>query len=165
MQPICQHSQLHAVAQQLVRISSVAAEIYQDQMDLVGHFTAQNLFRIDPLQHRVELLNGLFSLEFYPPKSHTNLIETHFEFAGKQQEAFEDFFLHDLHFLTGDLKPQHSLFLRNQAQQLRQLILQQVYLWVDGAARVKQLLLHLDGKHPANTALPSDPISLNLVPT
>ncbi|WP_179991319.1 hypothetical protein [Acinetobacter sp. YH16058] len=144
MQPICQHSQLHAVAQQLVRISSVAAEIYQDQMDLVGHFTAQNLFRIDPLQHRVELLNGLFSLEFYPPKSHTNLIETHFEFAGKQQEAFEDFFLHDLHFLTGDLKPQHSLFLRNQAQQLRQLILQQVYLWVDGAARVKQLLLHLD---------------------
>lgn len=98
MQPICQHSQLHAVAQQLVRISSVAAEIYQDQMDLVGHFTAQNLFRIDPLQHRVELLNGLFSLEFYPPKSHTNLIETHFEFAGKQQEAFEDFFLHDLHF-------------------------------------------------------------------
>ncbi len=38
MQPICQHSQLHAVAQQLVRISSVAAEIYQDQMDLVGHF-------------------------------------------------------------------------------------------------------------------------------
>ncbi|MDM1492370.1 hypothetical protein [Acinetobacter indicus] len=145
MQPICQHSQLHAVAQQLVRISSVAAEIYQDQMDLVGHFTAQNLFRIDPLQHRVELLNGLFSLEFYPPKSHTNLIETHFEFAGKQQEAFEDFFLHDLHFLTGDLKPQHSLFLRNQAQQLRQLILQQVYLWVDGAARVQQLLLHLDG--------------------
>ncbi|MCP0916610.1 hypothetical protein MUB05_08385 [Acinetobacter indicus] len=145
MQPICQHSQLHAVAQQLVRISSVAAEIYQDQMDLVGHFTAQNLFRIDPLQHRVELLNGLFSLEFYPPKSHTNLIETHFEFAGKQQEAFEDFFLHDLHFLTGDLKPQHSLFLRNQAQQLRQLILQQVYLWADGAARVQQLLLHLDG--------------------
>lgn len=145
MQPICQHSQLHAVAQQLVRISSVAAEIYQDQMDLVGHFTAQNLFRIDPLQHRVELLNGLFSLEFYPPKSHTNLIETHFEFAGKQQEAFEDFFLHDLHFLTGDLKPQHSLFLRNQAQQLRQLILQQVYLWVDGAARVQQLLLYLDG--------------------
>ena len=40
MQPICQHSQLHAVAQQLVRISSVAAEIYQDQMDLVGNFTS-----------------------------------------------------------------------------------------------------------------------------
>ncbi len=38
MQPICQHSQLHAVAQQLVRISSVAAEIYQDQMDLVWTF-------------------------------------------------------------------------------------------------------------------------------
>lgn len=47
--------------------------------------------------------------------------------------------------MTGDLKPQHSLFLRNQAQQLRQLILQQVYLWADGAARVQQLLLHLDG--------------------
>ncbi|MBK3356129.1 hypothetical protein H4B45_06665 [Acinetobacter baumannii] len=24
---------------------------------------------------------------------------------------------------------------------------------------------HMHGKHPANTALPSDPISLNLVPT
>ncbi|GJC30490.1 hypothetical protein KAM398_06230 [Acinetobacter sp. KAM398] len=144
MQPTRQHSQLHAVAQQLVRISSVAAEIYHDQMDLVGHFTAQNMFRIDPILHRVELLNGLFSLEFYPPKSHTHLIETQFEFAGQQQEVIEDFFLHDVHFLTGDLKPQHSLFLRNQAQHLRQLILQQVYLWVDGAARVKQLLLHLD---------------------
>lgn len=144
MQPTRQHSQLRAVAQQLVRISSVAAEIYQDQMDLIGHFTAQNMFRIDPKLHRVELLNGLFSLEFYPSKSHTNLIETHFEFAGQLQEAFEDFFLHDLHFLTGDLKPQHSLFLRNQAQHLRQLILQQAYLWVDGAARVKQLLLHID---------------------
>ncbi len=74
MQPIRQHSQLHAVAQQLVHISSVAAEIYKDQMDLVGNFTSQNMFRIDPILHRVELLNGLFSLEFYPPKSHTHLI-------------------------------------------------------------------------------------------
>ena len=110
MQPICQHSQLHAVAQQLVRISSVAAEIYQDQMELVGHLTAQNMFRIDPLQHRVELLNGLFSLEFYPPKSNSSLIQTQFEFSGQYQEAFEDFFLHDLQFHTGDLKPQHSYF-------------------------------------------------------
>ncbi|WP_104472250.1 hypothetical protein [Acinetobacter indicus] len=145
MQPTRQHSQLHAVAQQLVRISSVAAEIYQDQMELVGHLTAQNMFRIDPLQHRVELLNGLFSLEFYPPKSNSSLIQTQFEFAGQYQEAFEDFFLHDLQFHTGDLKPQHSLFLRNQAQQLRHLIMQQAYMWVDGAARVQQLLLHLDG--------------------
>ncbi|MBF4520864.1 hypothetical protein IS511_06705 [Acinetobacter towneri] len=144
MQPSRQHSQLHAVAQQLVRISSVAAEIYQDQMELVGHLTAQNMFRIDPLQHRIELLNGLFSLEFYPPKSNPSLIQAQFEFAGQHQEAFEDFFLHDLQFHTGDLKPQHSLFLRNQAQQLRHLIMQQAYMWVDGAARVQQLLLHLD---------------------
>ncbi|WP_252719260.1 MerR family transcriptional regulator [Acinetobacter haemolyticus] len=30
---------------------------------------------------------------------------------------------------------------------------------------IEQRLNKIDGKHPANTALPSDPISLNLVPT
>ena len=33
--------------------------------------------------------------------------------------------------------------------------------WVE----LVELLNEMQGKHPANTALPSDPISLNLVPT
>src|SRR5690606_20898664 len=55
-------------------------------------------------------------------------------------ELVEEFILHDLYFLTGDLKPQHSLFLRQKAQQLRQLLLEQIYVWVNGAERVSTYL-------------------------
>lgn len=53
-------------------------------------------------------------------------------------------FLNEVHFLTGDLKAQHPLFLRSKAQQLRTLLIQQIYLWGDVAQRVQQVLHHLD---------------------
>ncbi|MCO8101741.1 hypothetical protein [Acinetobacter indicus] len=143
MQPTRQHSQLHAVAQQLVRISSVAAEIYQDQMDLVGHFTSQNLFRIDPILHRVELLNGLFHLQFHTPDRHDQPFSAQFSWQGQHAEALEEFFLHELMFHTQDRKPQHSLYLRDQVQRLRQLLLDQAYAWVNGPLRVQHWLRHL----------------------
>ncbi|MGE8560760.1 MAG: hypothetical protein ACN6NJ_07415, partial [Acinetobacter sp.] len=132
------------IAKQLLRISKNLNAILQDQLNMIGDLNAQNMFRIDQEQHVVQLANGLFQLKFYPPQSHLDsILQCDFSYLGKKAELFEEFILHDLYFLTNDLKPQHSLFLRQKAQQFRQLLLDQVYLWVNGAERVKAFLTHL----------------------
>ena len=129
------------IAKQLLRISKSLHEIFQDQLNIVGDLNAQNMFRIDQERHVVKIANGLFQLEFHSPASDLKkILQYDFTYLGQHAELVEEFILHDLYFLTGDLKLQHSLFLRQKAQQFRQLLLDQVYLWVNGAERVSAYL-------------------------
>lgn len=132
------------IAKQLLRISKNLNEIFQDQLNIVGELNAQNMFRIDQERHIVHVANGLFQLQFHAPESaQTSILHFDFTYLGQKAELLEEFILHDLYFLTNDLKPQHSLYLRQKAQQLRQLLLDQVYLWVHGAERVRAYLQNL----------------------
>ena len=132
------------IAKQLLRISKNLNEIFQDQLNIVGELNAQNMFRIDQERHIVHVANGLFQLQFHAPESaQTSILHFDFTYLGQKAESLEEFILHDLYFLTNDLKPQHSLYLRQKAQQLRQLLLDQVYLWVHGAERVRAYLKNL----------------------
>lgn len=132
-------------AQQSLSIFPNLNELYLDQMALIGQLNAQNLFKIYQEQHRIDLLNGMFYIQFYTPKeldqqrAHV-LAEAHFDFKQAKAEALEDFFFQDIYFLTGDLKPQHSLFLRDKAKSLRQILIDQVYAWVEGPKRVAECL-------------------------
>ncbi|TCB78123.1 hypothetical protein E0H89_07275 [Acinetobacter sp. ANC 3781] len=129
------------IAKQLLRISKSLNEIFQDQLNIVGDLNVQNMFRIDQERHVVKIANGLFQLEFHSPASDLKkILQCDFTYLGQHAELVEEFILHDLYFLTGDLKLQHSLFLRQKAQQLRQLLLDQAYLWVNGAERVSAYL-------------------------
>ena len=133
--------QYQLVAKQLLRISKSLNEIFQDQLNIAFDLNAQNMFRIDQERHAVHVANGLFQLQFHAPESHLkSILQCDFTYSGQKAEAFEEFILHDLYFLTGDLKPQHSLFLRQKAQQLRQLLLEQIYVWVNGAERIHAYL-------------------------
>ncbi|NNH00360.1 hypothetical protein [Acinetobacter sp. ANC 5414] len=133
--------QYQLVAKQLLRISKNLNEIFQDQLNIAGDLNAQNMFRIDQERHVVQIANGLFQLEFHAPDSDLkSILLCDFHYLGQKAELVEEFILHDLYFLTGDLKPQHSLFLRQKAQQLRQLLLEQIYVWVNGAERVSTYL-------------------------
>ena len=133
--------QYQLVAKQLLRISKNLNEIFQDQLNIVGDLNAQNMFRIDQERHAVKIANSLFQLQFHAPESDLkSILQCDFTCLGQKAEALEEFILHDLYFLTGDLKPQHSLFLRQKAQQLRQLLLEQIYVWVNGAERVSAYL-------------------------
>ena len=133
--------QYQLVAKQLLRISKSLNEIFQDQLNIAGDLNAQNMFRIDQERHAVHVANGLFQLQFHAPESHLkSILQCDFTYSGQKAEALEEFILHDLYFLTGDLKPQHSLFLRQKAQQLRQLLLEQIYVWVNGAERISAYL-------------------------
>lgn len=136
---------LRLLAQQCLRISLELNQLYLDQMAIIGHLNAQNLIKIQQDQHRIELLDGLFYIQFCTPRALDSgtapaLVDSHFYFQKYKAEALEEFFLQDIYFLTGDLKPQHSLYLRDKAKQLRQLILAQVYAWVNGPERVSEFL-------------------------
>ncbi|NNH37314.1 hypothetical protein [Acinetobacter terrae] len=133
--------QYQLVAKQLLRISKSLNEIFQDQLNIAGDLNAQNMFRIDQERHAVHVANGLFQLKFHAPDLDLkSILQCDFTCLGQKAELLEEFILHDLYFLTGDLKPQHSLFLRQKAQQLRQLLLEQIYVWVNGAERVSAYL-------------------------
>ncbi|MDT0198573.1 MULTISPECIES: hypothetical protein [unclassified Acinetobacter] len=136
---------LRLLAQQCLRISPELNQLYLDQMAIIGHLNAQNLIKIQQDQCRIELLDGLFYIQFHTPYALDSgaapaLVDSHFYFQQCKAEALEEFFLQDIYFLTGDLKPQHSLYLRDKAKQLRQLILAQVYAWVNGLERVSEFL-------------------------
>ena len=123
-------TQYQQLAKQLTRISQSLHEIYQDQLAIVGNLTAQNMFKINHDQHSVVLLNGLFELQFHTPRSMQNQQAqqlANFYASEYKSESLEEFFLEDLYFLTGDQKPQHSIFLRDKAQYLRQMIIDEAY--------------------------------------
>ena len=137
-------SQYQRIAEQLVRVSPQLNDIVQDQLSIIGHLTPQNMFRIDQAAHTVFIANGLLQLKFHPPTADKkNIVQRDFTFRGQKAELLEEFLLHDLYFLTQDLKPQHTLFLRQKVQQFRKLLLDQVFDWVNGQQRVHSFLSNL----------------------
>ena len=132
------------IAKQLLRISKSLNALYQEQMSILGDITAQNMFHIDQEHHTVSIANGLFHLSFTAPQTaKVSLIHYDFYFEHLPNEEIEKFFLNEIHFLTGDLKPQNSLLLRNKAKQLRQLLIEHVYHWVNGVQRVRQFFQNI----------------------
>ncbi|OTG66233.1 hypothetical protein B9T25_10540 [Acinetobacter sp. ANC 4470] len=144
MEQGCLVPQYPFIAKQLFRVSKSLNEIFQDQLNIVTDLNAQNMFRVDQERHCVYIANGLFQLQFSAPTSvQSSILCCDFNYVGQKAELVEEFILHDLYFLTGDLKPQHSLFLRQKAQQFRQVLLDQVYVWINGAERVSIFLKQL----------------------
>lgn len=133
--------ELQQIAKQILRISKRLNHIYQDQFKILGSLNAQNMFKIHQEQHQVTLLNDLFRIEFVSTQteqhSSSDMIRYDFAYQGIENHAIRDFIFNEIYFLTGDLKPQNSLLLRNKAKQFRQLLLDQTYAWVDGAQRVR----------------------------
>lgn len=145
MEQECRVAQYRRLAMQLLRISPQLHDLYQEQWAFVAGLNAQNLFKLNHQQHRIILANGLFYIQLslpqdIQPATSKLLAQPYFYNQHLKFESLEDFFLHDIYFLTGDLKPQHSLFLRDKAQQLRKLLLEQVYEWVNGPTRVVEFL-------------------------
>lgn len=145
--------QLEQMARQLIHISPLLHQLYQDQVELVAMMNAQNLFKFDAESHQIRLCNGLCYIQLqttaalsfqFPPSPFQSIKIATFHAQAAPSELLEEFFLQDIHFCTGDLKPQHSLYLRNKATQLRQLILQQVFQTLDGRTRVAQFFEHMD---------------------
>lgn len=139
--------ELQQIAKQILRISKRLNEIYQDQFKILGHLNAQNMFKIHQDSHQIALLNDLFHIEFVPActaeDASSPIIRYDFSYQGIENDAIRDFIFQEIYFLTGDLKPQNSLLLRNKAKHFRQLLLNQTYAWVDGAQRVRHFFQNI----------------------
>ncbi|WP_180134665.1 hypothetical protein [Acinetobacter sp. YH12070] len=144
--------QLEHIARQLIRISPSLKQLYQEQMEFATALNSQNIFKIEQEQHRIQLCNGLWTLQLQSresigyqfPRNPFRLIKiAELHWTAPCIEAIEDFLFHELYFFTGDLKPQHSLLLREKAQQFRQLILQSIFQHLNGPARVQQFLAQM----------------------
>ena len=137
-------SQYQSMTKELFKTSKTLHRIVQDQFELLADLNAENMFAIDQKQHTLHIANGLFTLKFnVPTEPLTPIFQSDFCHFNKKAEWLEEFILHDLYFLTHDLKPQHSLLLRQKAQQFRELLCAQAYAWVDADLQIMDFLAQL----------------------
>lgn len=131
---IPQHRQ---IAQLILGFSPDLTAMQHQQWKILGNLNAENMFRIDQEKQTIFIMNEMFHISFaLVHNQHTPFIQYNFNDQDQHAELLEDFFLNDVGFLTDQLNEQHSLFLKNKAQQLRELIAKQIYQWVDGPTRV-----------------------------
>jgi hypothetical protein len=135
--------QYQQIVKQLIRISGTVQDIVMEQFQIISHLNAQNMFQIDQEHSCIYLCNGLFSVQFHSPPFQQQSAVFSFRHHQFRAGCLEDFILHDVNFMTGDQKPLHSIYLMNKAQQLKQLIMNEVYRWINGAERVRMFLQHL----------------------
>ena len=134
-------------AQQLLAHSSVLKQLFQDQWFYLWGMTPKNIFTIDPVQHRLSILDGWVQIEFKTPQNQFAVI--HDDFIQIIVDPKLDltpittFVLSQIRFLIRDLKAQHPLFLQSKMQLFRQLVVEEVFRWVDGENRIEQYLYNL----------------------
>ena len=92
------------VVKQLLKRFDALEQIFQDQLNILGDLNAENMFHIDPTQHRVHLVNNLFCLQFHAPNmSCSTILSRDFSYVGQNADGLEQFFQQELYFLK-DLK-------------------------------------------------------------
>ena len=135
--------QYQSLAIQLRQVVPSIQQLYHEQSAFLSTLNVQNVLSVDVKQQRIQILNHCFHIQFYTPTEQAELCVPQFIYQGHYAEALEEFCLHDIVFLVGDQSPQHSLYLRNKVKQLRQLILQQVFVLFDGPSRVQTILTEI----------------------
>ena len=135
-------SQNHqAIAQKLLDQSTVLKQLFQDQWFYLWDLTPENIFIVDELQHQLVIANGLVRVHF--SEESDQVVQFSSDHTDLNVQKIVDFICHDLSFLIRDLKVQHSLFLQTKVQLFRQLIVEQVFEWVDGENRIEHFLYNL----------------------
>ncbi|CAM4252512.1 PcfJ domain-containing protein [Acinetobacter pragensis] len=134
-----------AAARQLLRISPELSHLVQAQQDLASQIAKHQLFKIDREQQRIQIAYPFFYIQFHTPhaaaeQGASSLVCSHFVVQHQKAELLEDFFMQDVHFLTGDLKAQHPLFLRTKAQQIREILAKEIISWAFGTEKIKTAL-------------------------
>lgn len=131
-----------ATAQKLIDQSIELKQLFQDQWFYVWDLTPKNLFVIDQNRHQLSVANGLLYIIF--DENQSEMIKFVSSADKLDVQGLADFIFHDITFLIRDLKAQHTLFLQTKVQLFRQLIVEEVFKWVDGENRIEQFLYNLN---------------------
>lgn len=131
-------------AQKLLEQSHTLKDLFQDQWFYVWSLTPQNLFIIDQENKKLSIADGLLALEFCEHGNELIRFSTPHPQISVQKIA--DFIFNEISFLISDLKAQNSLFLQTKVQLFRQLLVEEVFKWVDGESRIEEFLYNISAK-------------------
>lgn len=130
------------LAKQIIKISKTAEQIYLEQIKLVGNLDTQNLFQIDRTTHSISVLNHLLHINFHEYNDE-KLFDIEYQNEQLKSEKIEQFILNELVFFTHEAESQNTILVRNVADNFRQLICEQLYIWVNGQQRIIHWLQNL----------------------
>lgn len=140
-------------AQKLLDYSNVLKQIFQDQWFYLWTLTPQNIWEIDRVNQQLSIADGLIQVHFITAStdSHQGISKLNeqplIEFSSADPkiniQKIADFILNEVTFLIRDVQVQHSLFLQSKVQLFRQLLVEEVFKWVDGENRIEQYLYNL----------------------
>lgn len=129
-------------AQQLLDYSVSLKQLFQDQWFYLWTLTPDNLFVVDSDHQQLLIADGLLKVEF--KQSPAGLIQFSTSHPEISVQKLADFVANEISFLIRDLKAQHSLFLKTKVQLFRQLLVEEVFKWVDGENRIEHYLYNLN---------------------
>ncbi|OTG82253.1 hypothetical protein [Acinetobacter sp. ANC 4648] len=130
-------------ARKLLDISANLMQIFQDQWFYLADVTAQNMLRIDTEQHVLSIANGMWNIHF----SNTEpLFQIKSKFPHQSFEKIAQFILLEIPFFTGNFVLQHPTTVKAKTQVLRQTLIEQIFVWVDGESRIEQYLYTISEK-------------------
>ncbi len=127
-------------ARMLLQISPILNQIYLDQWHYLSEINAQNMLELDAEQHRLSLANGMLCLDFSVEHP---VIQRKYQYPDLNYDKLEHFILTEVPFFTGDLSAHHPTTIKTKAHVLRQTLIEQVFVWVDGENRVEQFLYNI----------------------
>lgn len=139
-------------AQKLLDHSTVLKQIFQDQWFHLWSLTPQNTWVIDHDQQQLLIADGLLSVHFsvdadaqaLPEQAALNLVQFRSAHPDLNLHKIVDFIFNDINFLVRDFTAQNSLFLQSKVQLFRQLLVEEVFAWVDGENRIEQYLYNIN---------------------
>ena len=129
-------------AQQLLDYSVSLKQLFQDQWFYLWTITPDNLFVVDSDNKQLLIADGLLKVDF--KENPVSLIQFSTSYSEISVQKLADFVANEISFLIRDLKIQHSLFLKTKVQLFRQLLVEEVFKWVDGENRIERYLYNLN---------------------
>ena len=136
------------VSRQLIQVSLPLRQIVQDQWKLLGAVSAENIFESLPEQGQLFMVNRLFCVQVNPScTTPEDLFQVSLHLpehlAHVSDDKIHDFIFNTVEFHAQDRKAYHALYLQTRAQIFRQKLIEQVFAWIQGEARVEAFVQQL----------------------
>lgn len=128
-------------AQRLIDYSATLKQLFQDQWFYVWSFSPQNMFVIDQQNKRLIIADGLIEVIFHEQAD--RLVQFSTPHTDISVQKIADYIFNDIEFICRDLKAINPLILQSKVQLFRQLLVEEVFRWVDGENRIEQFLYNL----------------------
>ena len=133
-----QHINPHQwTAQKLLAIAPVLQQIFHDQWVFLADMNAQNMLQMHEETKQISIANGLLCIDF---NNENDLLQLRVQDTQLSFDKISKFILQEITFFTGNRLSQHPTTVKTKVQVLRQMLMEQVFEWVDAENRIEQFI-------------------------